>query len=570
MNLPVAFRNLRAELVARFDAMSTGGLLLGTLFFALSLTPSLLPRDYIVQGILCGCCFAAGYGVGAYLQFIWNYLELRLPSEDFARRVRLVALGISFGVAVVFLALAQGWQNTIRDVMGEPHVTTNHAVLVALIAVSPAALLILAGWLLVKAVDSLARRLKGLLPRRVAFVLSLILVGLLTTLVVNGVIVRGALRAADAFYAQLDALAGQYDQPPDDGYRSGSAQSLVSWDTIGRDARGYVVSGPTAAEIAGITGRKAKTPLRVYVGLRSAETVEQRAALALAEMQRIDAFSRSVLVLVMPVGTGWVDPVGMDTLEILHGGDVASVALQYSYLTSWVSLVAEPDVGVEAAKALFSTVYGYWRTLPPERRPRLYLYGMSLGAYASQASAQLYDVLDDPFQGALWVGPPFASSAWKSLVDERNGGSPAWLPAIGNGSTVRFANQSTHLSSAVTRWGPLRMVYLQYGSDPVVFFDPDSWYRRPAWLTGVRADDVSPALSWFPVVTFLQLAMDLALSQNAPIGHGHVYAPQHYIEAWVAVTQPTGWDDESLNKLIHQLTRTGSLRAIHDGWFRNQ
>ena len=59
----------------------------------------------------------------------------------------------------------------------------------------------------------------------------------------------------------------------------------------------------------------------------------------------IGAFERSVLVLVMPVGTGWVDPAAVDTLEYLHGGDVASVALQYSYLTSVLSLWIEPEYG---------------------------------------------------------------------------------------------------------------------------------------------------------------------------------------------------------------------------------
>lgn len=559
---------LKQKLVERFDAMSTGGLIVGTTFFALALTPSLLPRDYVLQGVLCGCAFAIGYGLGAYLQWLWHWLELKLPGEKFARRVRLAALGLSGVVAIAFLALSSGWQNSVRDVMAMPPVNANHAVLVAAIAILPATILITLGWLLVKIVDATSRRLKLVLPRRVAFAVSLVLVFIATSFVVNGVVVRGVLRAADTFYAELDALAGQYEEPPVDALRSGSAASLIPWNTIGRDSRGYVMSGPTADEIAALTGRAATTPVRVYVGLRSAETFEERAQLALEEMKRVGAFSRSVLVLVMPVGTGWVDPVGMDTLEILHGGDVASVALQYSYLTSWISLLAEPDVGVEASRALFSAVYGYWRTLPHEERPKLYLYGMSLGAYASQSSTELYDVLDDPFQGALWVGPPFASQAWRSLVSGRVPGSKAWLPQVGNSSTVRFANQFTDLASFERKWGPTRIVYLQYASDPIVFFDPDAWRREPAWMRGDRASDVTPQLRWFPIVTSLQLALDLTLSQSAPIGYGHVYAPQHYIDAWVAVTDPPGWDETSLARLRRELSRTGPIQNVADGWFR--
>jgi uncharacterized membrane protein len=47
----------------------------------------------------------------------------------------------------------------------------------------------------------------------------------------------------------------------------------------------------------------------------------------------------------------------------------------------------------------------------------------------------------------------------------------------------------------------------------------------------------------------LQLAVDMALSTTSPMGHGHVYAPEHYIDAWRAVTQPPGWDDQSIAAL---------------------
>src|SRR5690606_10024216 len=76
---------------------------------------------------------------------------------------------------------------------------------------------------------------------------------------------------------------------------------------------------------------------------------------------------------------------------------------------------------------------------------------------------------------------------------------------------------------------------------PIVFFEPEALYREPAWMREPRGFDVSPALTWYPVVTFLQLALDMALAQTSPIGYGHVYAPAHYIDAWLAVTDPPGW-----------------------------
>src|SRR5690606_34042391 len=126
-----------------------------------------------------------------------------------------------------------------------------------------------------------------------------------------------------------------------------------------------------------------------------AETVEERAALALEELQRVDAFERSVLVVITPTGTGWVDPGAANTVEYLHRGDIAMVAVQYSYLESAFALLLEPEHGQETAAALYRAVYDHWTTLPPERRPALYLHGLSLGSLHSDGSFDIYDVIAD-------------------------------------------------------------------------------------------------------------------------------------------------------------------------------
>src|SRR5690606_13661648 len=126
--------------------------------------------------------------------------------------------------------------------------------------------------------------------------------------------------------------------------------------------------------IGALTGRPAREPIRVYVGLRSADTPAQRARLALEELLRVGAFERSALILVTPTGTGWIDPAAMDAVEYLHDGDIASVAMQYSYLSSPLSLIVHPEFGADAALALFAEVYGYWTRLPKAHRPKLYLH----------------------------------------------------------------------------------------------------------------------------------------------------------------------------------------------------
>jgi len=529
--------------------LSPPGLLVASVFFALSLTPSLLPRTELVQGVLSGCCFAVGYGIGNLAHWLWNFLGLKVPPGRVTRILGVVIALICIALVGVALGNANNWQNSVRAVMGMKPVDAGQPLLIASAAMLVALVILAMGKLLVTFMRLVWRTLTPYVPQRLALLLSVVLVGTVVAFLVDGVVVRSALRAVDRSYQQLDAVVSTDSAPPARPRQTGSLQSLIDWDTIGRDARVYVQSGPDAEAIAAMTGKPAIEPLRTYVGLRSAKTVEARARLALAEMQRIGAFDRSVLVLVMPVGTGWVDRAAIDTLEYLHGGDVATVAVQYSYLTSWLSLLIEPSYGSETAQALFHVVYEYWTELPPDRRPRLYLHGLSLGALASQESTQLYDVLGDPFHGALWAGPPFSSSIWGWATANRQADSPAWLPRFGNSNAIRFLNQSGRQNWANTAWGPMRTVFLQYASDPIVFFDPRADWQRPAWLEAGRGPDVSPALNWYPLVTFLQLALDMALAQTAPIGYGHVYAPRDYIDAWLEVTQPQGWSEAEIDAL---------------------
>ncbi len=63
-----------------------------------------------------------------------------------------------------------------------------------------------------------------------------------------------------------------------------------------------------------------------------------------------------------------------------------------------------------------------------------------------------------------------------------------------------------------------------------------------------RAVDVSPKLSWFPVITMVQLAADM-IAGSSPRGYGHNYAGEDYLDAWLALTEPRGWQGEELERL---------------------
>jgi uncharacterized membrane protein len=231
---------------------------------------------------------------------------------------------------------------------------------------------------------------------------------------------------------------------------------------------------------------------------------------------------------------------------------VATVSVQYSYLASWIALLTEPAYGLETARAVFAAVYGHWTSLPRDARPRLYLHGLSLGAYNSDLSHDLHQVIADPYAGALWSGPPFASRTWRSITANRNAGSPHWLPRFRDGSVIRFTAQLNHLTEASAPWGPYRVIYLQYASDAIVFYDPLSLWRRPGWMAAPVGPDVSPDLVWIPVVTFLQLTFDIMLAVQPPKGFGHVYAFPHYVDAWASLTDAPGWTPAGLDSLKRQ------------------
>ena len=531
------------------EKMSLTGLLLATLFFAASLTPSLIPRHFALQGVLSGLSSAVGYGIGLLAERTWAYVQLPQPAGRLARRLKQGVGLVCLVVAIVFLWLANGWQNSVRQALDMPLVTSANPFQVALIAFLTFCFLMAIARLVRFTFRIISRWLKQRMPDRAAYLLGAVLAALLFWSVLDGVIFRSALHIADRSYRELDARIESDIAAPVDPGKAGSAASLIRWQDMGRRGREFVVAGPSKESISALLKTPAMEPIRVYAGLNNADTPKGRAKLALAELKRVGGFNRSVLVIIIPTGTGWVDPAGSDTVEYLHRGDTASVAVQYSYLSSWLSLWIEPDNGSETALALFDEVYGYWRTLPRETRPKLYLHGLSLGALNSQRSADLFRVIGDPFDGAVWSGTPFQSSMWRTMTAGRRPGSPAWLPVSGDSSTVRFTNQDNHLNIPGATWGPMRIVMLQYASDPITFFEPSIFYRQPDWMKTPRGPDVSPAFRWIPIVTALQLGVDIMVSGTVPPGRGHVFSAANYADSWVAVTDPPNWSDQDTQTL---------------------
>jgi uncharacterized membrane protein len=528
---------------------SGAGLVVGTLFFALSLTPSLLPRSAFIQGVLSGLSFAVGYGLGALGRAVWRYLELPAASNRATRAVRLVMATVCVLTAAFFLWRASAWQDSIRALMDMEPTEGTRPLTVGLLAGAIFAVVLLIARLFGFMSAATARVLARYVPKRVSRLVGVLAAALVFWSIVEGVLGHWVLSAVDTSFQQVDALMEPERRQPQDRLRSGSPESVVSWEDLGRAGREFIAGGPTGADLRAFFGDEVATPIRVYVGLNSAETPAERARLALDELERAGAFGRSMLVVITPTGTGWVDPSAIDTLEYLQRGDVASVTVQYSYLASMFALLLEPDRGAETAQALFAAVYDHWTKLPHDRRPALYLHGLSLGSLHSDHSFSVYDVMGDTFQGVLWSGPPFRSETWRWATQRRVPGSPAWLPRFRDSTVIRFTDQHDRLHIEGVPWGPLRIAFLQYASDPITFFEPSMAYRPPEWMAPPRGADVTPELRWIPIVTMLQVMFDMRGGDITPLGHGHNFAPDDYIDAWLALTEPAGWSEPEIARL---------------------
>jgi uncharacterized membrane protein len=335
--------------------------------------------------------------------------------------------------------------------------------------------------------------------------------------------------------------------------RSGSPESLVPWEDLGLQGRNFVGTGPTVAELTEFSGRPALQPVRAYVGLASGPDVGDRAALAVRELQRAGGFDRSVLVLATTTGTGWVDPAASDSLEYEFNGDTAMVAMQYSYLPSWMSFLVDQVKARDAGRALFDAVYGVWAQLPPDARPKLYVFGESLGTFGGEAAFSGLADIQNRTDGVLWAGPPNFNALWRDIVADREDGSPEWLPVVDAGRTVRFADEAPDLTRPPGPWGEPRLVYLQNASDPIVWWSPQLILNHPDWLRGERGRDVSPGMVWIPFVTFWQVTADMVFAVGVPDGHGHSYRAD-YVNGWASVAQPPGWtaaDTERLRPIVN-------------------
>ncbi|MCU1646453.1 MAG: hypothetical protein JWN03_6728 [Nocardia sp.] len=535
------------------------GLVVATVFFALSVTPSLLPRDWLFQGLISGVNAALGYGAGCVLQWLfrkWIRPRLTIGSPpEWVRYVLKVAVVLTCAlVAAYMLVLSADWQREITGLMDMEGTTRAAYLRTGGLSFAVGALVVAVFRTLRELVRFIARQLSRWVrvPPKLAPATGVLLLTILLITLFNGVASRAFFAVANSAFSVRNNQTTQFTVQPTLPERSGSPQSLAKWETLGFEGRWFVSHGPDPMLISAATGKPARQPIRVYVGLQSAPPATTEEDLAVAELQRTGAFDRKVLVITTTTGTGWVNSMSAAALEYMYGGDTAILASQYSYLPSVLSFLADRQKVAIAGKKMFDAVYKAWSARPANARPKLLVYGESLGSQGSESAFDGLADLRSKVDGALWVGPPNSNRLWQQFVSRRDPGTRQVDPVYADGLVVRFAATAPDLDKPSPDWRRPRIAYLMHPSDPIVWWSPDLLFSQPDWLSETRGSDVSSQMRWWPVVTFWQVAADLTNAQGVSDGHGHNYGSL-VLDGWAAIAAPPDWTPELREKIRTQI-----------------
>lgn len=446
--------------------------------------------------------------------------------------------------AIALSALSILWQNEVRRLVSMPPLDGANIVGFAIAFIPMTALLLLLG----KAVHAMHRGFKRRFSTLLATAVSVVIVA-----GVSAGLVFAAVAAVDRIYFDRNHLPEPGSAAPSSEFRSAGPESAVAWESLGRHGAAFIGGGPTASEITELTDRDAIEPIRVYAGLESAPTAEERAALVVDELERTGAFGRNVLVVATTTGSGWLEPQTVDAIEYLHGGDTAIASMQYAYTPSWVSFLFDPDAPFDAARVLFDAIEAKVNTLPADDRPLLVTYGLSLGAHGGQAVFKDLAELRERTDGALFVGSPNGSQLWRTLQAARDNNSPAWQPTLDEGREVRWISRAGDEDLLSGPWDNPRILYLQHATDPITWLSPQLLWTSPEWLeTGQRSPDISPVMRWIPIVTGLQVTLDMLVSEAVPAAYGHNYGDV-VLTAWQQVAPADRIGDLALERVQAEL-----------------
>ena len=543
-----------------------------------AVSPSLLPHSWWATAANVGVLQGMGHGFATVASQALRPVRSDEPQSLLPGPVRLAMTGVTAGVFVTSLRRRAHQEKLVES---DEKFKVSPQILGITVGTLGYGVVLLVGDAIQTFIDAINELLGKKLPPVASWPLAIAGGGALLILVGDQMVVRRFAVRVSRQAQELDREFMRGADQPKRPERSGSPDSAVDWNTMGRQGRAVVAGGPRKEDIERLVDGEAMEPIRIFVGLDTerddAPDFEEMAAVAIEEMRRTGAFERSHIAVMSAAGTGWINDFHTSGFEFVTRGDSAVVAMQYSYLPSAYSYLADRKNPVNSSRVLIEAIRSELQKLDPEKRTKLYVGGESLGAYGVSDAFETVEEFLEQTSGGVFTGTPGFASNHSYLTRHREKGSPQRLPLIDGGRHVRFTAHPAHLRhdfrghSYANTWVEPRFVFAQHASDPVVWWEPSLAWKAPDWLRepGSRGEpapaaqhlDALDTMRWMPLVTYWQIGIDQLPSKDYPSPHGHNYHDET-VAYWNAVVHGAGDDADEAALSRPELVRVA--RWIHN------
>jgi uncharacterized membrane protein len=343
--------------------------------------------------------------------------------------------------------------------------------------------------------------------------------GALGAVVAHGIILTnltlGAAFALSAVTAQIqrrdDIVEPAYPAPPSSAFVSCGPNSVMPFDSIGKEGRRFVLMALTDQEITAVMRQPAINPIRIVGGYESADSIPARVELMIEDMHRLGAFSREFIAVGSPTGVGYFNYSIAEALEYLTLGDCAIIVPQYALVPSALALT-QTKKAEELTRLLLQRIRTEFQNIDsensPPNEPQVLLIGESLGANVALDCA--IDAADNPYvpifdelgvSAGLYLGVPFRTKMWKAWRSERMLVDPHYqLELVSEPSEIGPRPKGKH-----------RHLMVVHHDDPINKFG-FTMVVQPPWWMGAPAErpPLVPRESKFrPFTTFILGTIDL-------------------------------------------------------------
>src|SRR6476659_5463013 len=96
------------------------GVIVGSVFVYCGFLPTLLPRGWVLQGVMSGILFSIGYGIGLVISSIiraLNFKEQPDAQKVQIKKVTYITLAVLYLIGVI---VGFNWQQEVRKLVEQP------------------------------------------------------------------------------------------------------------------------------------------------------------------------------------------------------------------------------------------------------------------------------------------------------------------------------------------------------------------------------------------------------------------------------------------------------------------